>query len=175
MLIDEFLPSFDFSERHSIILNARSDKVYNSVRNLNFESSGLTKLLFKLRGLPVNATSLDGLRQMGFVLLGERLNNEIVLGIIGKFWTPSGCIQFLTQKDFFEFKTPGYAKAAWNFALSENSPAVTILSTETRILCLNKASLMHFRLYWFFVRPFSGIIRRAVLKSIKTQLDGSVR
>lgn len=172
MLIDQFLPSFNFSEHHSIAVNAESGNVYDSIRNLNFESSAVTRFLFKLRGLPTKATSLEGLQDMGFVLLGERLNHEIVLGIVGKFWTPSGCIQFLTLKEFVDFETLGYAKAVWNFALSETSPGVTILSTETRILCLDKASLMHFRLYWFFVRPFSGIIRRAVLKSIKRQLDG---
>ncbi|HLF19819.1 MAG TPA: hypothetical protein VI704_03425 [Bacteroidota bacterium] len=172
MLIDQFLPSFNFSEHHIIAVNAVSGNVYDSIRNLNFKSSGITKFLFRLRGLPSNATSLYGLQQMGFTLLGERPNNEIVLGIVGKFWTFSGCIQFLTAKDFIDFKTQGYAKAVWNFALSETSLGVTILSTETRILCLDKASLMHFRLYWFFVRPFSGIIRRAVLKSIKRQLGG---
>jgi hypothetical protein len=172
MLIDEFLPPFDFSEHHSIAIGADSGKVYNSIRNLNFNSSAITKFLFKLRGLSTNATSLDGLRHMGFILLGERLNDEIVLGIVGKFWTLSGCIQFLTPKDFFKFKTPSYAKAVWNFTLSETSPGVTALATETRILCLDKTSLMYFRLYWFFVQPFSGMVRNAVLRSIKRQFEG---
>jgi len=147
MLIDEFLPPFDFSEHHSIAIGADSGKVYNSIRNLNFNSSAITKFLFKLRGLSTNATSLDGLRHMG-------------------------CIQFLTPKDFFKFKTPSYAKAVWNFTLSETSPGVTALATETRILCLDKTSLMYFRLYWFFVQPFSGMVRNAVLRSIKRQFEG---
>ena len=175
MLIDEFLPSFDFSEHHSIVVNAGLEKVYNSVRNLNFKSSGITKMLFHLRGLPISATSLDGLQQMGFVLLGEQLNHEIVLGIVGKFWTFSGCIQPLTLKNFRDFETPGYAKSVWSFALSASSPGVTVLSTETRILCLGTTSLAYFRLYWFFVRPFSGLIRKAVLRSIKRQVHGSAQ
>jgi len=175
MLIDEFLPSFDFSEHHSITMGVDSGRLYDLIRKLNFRSSGITKLLFRLRGFPTNATSLDGLQRMGFTILGERPNNEIVLGIVGKFWTFSGCIQFQTSKEFLDFKTPGYSKAVWNFALSETSPGVTALSTETRILCLDKTSLLYFRLYWFFVQPFSGVIRKAVLRSIKRQLLGSTQ
>lgn len=173
-LIDEFLPEFHFSEHHSITTRADAPTVFSLLRSLNFESSAITKFLFKLRGLPTTATSLEGLQHMGFVFLGERPHTEIVLGIVGKFWTPSACIQSLTPKEFLDFTTAGYAKAVWNFALSEASlPGDTILSTETRILCLDKVSLMSFRAYWFFVRPFSGLIRKAVLNSIKRQVDGS--
>ncbi|MBI4427892.1 MAG: hypothetical protein HY562_02120 [Ignavibacteriales bacterium] len=175
MLIDEFLPEFDFSEHHSVIARANSVRVFSAIRNLSFESSPLTKFLFKLRGLPTSATSLEGLQRMGFILLGERENDEIVLGIVGKFWTPSACIQFIAPMEFVNFKIPGYAKAVWNFALSETPSGGTTLATETRILCLDAKSLMYFRAYWFFVRPFSGIIRMAVLRSIKRQIEDSDR
>jgi hypothetical protein len=42
----------------------------------------------------------------------------------------------------------------------------TRLSTETRIWCLDPASRRSFRRYWFVVRPFSGLIRIALLRAV---------
>ena len=43
----------------------------------------------------------------------------------------------------------------------------TILSTETRVTCGDSRSRQKFRAYWFFVRPFSGLIRRLMLKNVR--------
>lgn len=170
-LIDQFLPVFDFSERHSIKIHASIEEVFSVVRTLNFTPSIFTRILFRLRGLPRVATSLSGLQEMGFVFLGERAPVEMVLGIVGKFWTPSGCIQSLTADSFRNFQTPGYAKAVWNFSISEIQPGLTQATTATRVLCLDKASLNLFRFYWVLVRPFSGFIRKRILVALKDQAE----
>ncbi len=170
-MIDQFLPVFDFSECHSINVHASVEEVFSGVRSLNFTPSILTRILFRLRGLPSAATSLSGLQKMGFVFLGERPPGELALGLVGKFWAPSGCIQSLTVDSFKSFQTPGYAKAVWNFTLSEPGSGETTLTTETRILCTDKSSRLRFRLYWSLVRPFSGLTRRAILNSIKQHVE----
>ena len=168
-LIDQFLPVFDFSERHSINIHASIEEVFSVVRSLNFTPSVLTRIMFRLRGLPRVATSLSGLQEMGFVFLGERAPVEMALGIVGKFWTVSGCIQSLTADSFRSFQTPGYAKAVWSFSISEIQPGLTQATTETRVLCLDKVSLNRFRFYWVLVRPFSGFIRKRILVALKDQ------
>ena len=170
-LIDQFLPAFDFSERHTITIHASIEKVFSVVRSLNFTPSILTRILFRLRGLPSAATSLSGLEKMGFVFLGERPPFELTLGLVGKFWSPSGCIQSLTADSFKSFQTPGYAKAVWNFSVSEIQSGLTKAATETRVLCLDKGSLKRFRFYWTLVRPFSGFIRKRILIALKDQAE----
>ena len=81
-----------------------------------------------------SATTLgQRLRDTGFVMLAEVPNEEIVMGIAGRFWRPDGggCLD-LTAGDFVEFARPGYAKAAWNFGLRADVSGETVLSTETR-------------------------------------------
>jgi hypothetical protein len=83
----------------------------------------------------------------GFAVLGEKPNEEILLGLAGKFWTLSGCMQNINADNFREFNTKGYAKAAWNFALTETGKEEICLVTETRVQCLDEASLSSFRFY----------------------------
>ena len=100
---------------------------------------------------------------------------ELVVGVAGKFWRPDGgrCLD-LTAGDFGEFARPGYAKVAWNFRLRVESPRCTVLSTETRIKCFGRAALWMFRIYWSLVGPFSGFIRKTILKQVKTEAESSL-
>ena len=77
----------------------------------------------------------------------------------------------LTPDDFVGFVRPGSAKAAWNFSLRADSPEKTVLSTETRAKCFGSAALWKFRIYWFLIYPFSGLIRKAILKRVKSEAE----
>jgi hypothetical protein len=50
----------------------------------------------------------------------------------------------------------------------------TVLSTETRIKCFGRAALWKFRFYWSLVGPFSGLIRKVILKQVKTEAESTV-
>lgn len=176
-LIDEYLPRYDVVERHQIEIKAPSDIVYEATRNLDLSDSIIVRTLFRLRELPGwcrpnrSATQSLGLtlRELiagGFILLGERPEEEIVLGVVGRFWTPRGGITRMDAEAFRVFASPGYAKAVWNFSFAA-SETVTRLATETRVLCLDDASRRRFKLYWTVISPFSGAIRMAALRSIK--------
>jgi len=115
--------------------------------------------------------TLDGLLQSGFILLAENPNEELVLGLVGRFWTPSGEIQQLDVKEFLNFDKPGYAKAVWNFFVSRRSDDSTLLSTETRVYCLEANSRRRFRVYWKLVKPFSDEVRKEALRLIKTNAE----
>ena len=109
------------------------------------------------------------------MILSEVLNEEIVIGIAGRFWRPDGgrCKE-LTAKDFAGFCRSGFAKAAWNFKLRADSTGSTVLSTETRVKCFG-AAFWKFRLYWALVGPFSGLIRKAILKQVKTEAESKAK
>jgi hypothetical protein len=46
-----------------------------------------------------------------------------------------------------------------------------VLSTETRILCFGENARRTFRLYWTFVGPFSGLIRRGLLRGVRARAE----
>ncbi|MCI0695330.1 hypothetical protein L0337_25390 [candidate division KSB1 bacterium] len=183
MLIDEFLPVYDEIARHQIDIHGSAERVYAAARKLDLSGSAWVRWLFRLRGFPALFFSraksrqeglgltLDGLLKSGFILLGETPPGEIVLGLVGKFWTSSGCIQRLDKAGFLRFATPDYAKAVWNFSLSPQMEGITRLFTETRVLCLDESSRKRFRFCWVFIRPFSGLIRMEALRAIKRQAE----
>ncbi len=175
MLIDEFMPCWDARERHSIVINASASEIFQAMRQMDLRRARLTGFLFRLRGLrgiPASAnSSLANLLKMGFVRLGERPDQEFLLGLTGRFWQPNGELIRIEKDDFIRFDKPGYAKAVWNFSLDETDSGANRLTTETRVFCTDAASRRRFRFYWFFVGWFSGLIRREMLDVIKAAAE----
>ena len=108
----------------------------------------------------------------GICYFGRVPNEEIVIGVAGRFWSLDGgrCTE-LTADDFAGFSRSGYAKVAWNFKLRSDSTGRTVLPTETRIKCFGSAAFWKFRFYWSAVGPFSGLMRKAILQKMKTEAE----
>jgi len=176
MLIDEFLPVYDFSERHETRVRAAAEKVYAALDSTDFSESWMIWSLLALRGLgwsqSSKKTTLRDMTRDGFAVLGEKPNEEILLGLAGKFWTLTGSLQKIDAGNFKEFKKEGFAKAVWNFSLAESN-GETLLKTETRIQCLDEESRQSFALYWTIIKPFSGLIRTEMLRLIKEKAEGN--
>lgn len=172
MLIDEFLPEHDFVETHSISIHANAADIYRVADEIDFSESPIIRWLFRLRGMSAENLTLRALRRSRFETLGETLNKEMVLGIVGRFWTIGGGLKKIDAESFKKFDTAGYAKAVWNFSLRSDGP-YTRLTTETRIKCLDDESRASFGRYWLFVRPFSGLIRMEMLRTIKQKAEAA--
>ena len=175
--IDEFLPIYDVSASYEIGIHAPTSIVYQCLLRSDFNDLWLVRLLMTIRAgkrQPQNRVLRDlteRLQGTGFVILDDVPSEELVIGVAGKFWRPDGgrCLD-LTASDFVGFARTGYAKATWNFRLRIESES-TVLSTETRIKCFGRASLWKFRTYWILVAPFSGLIRKAILKQVKAEAE----
>jgi hypothetical protein len=181
-LLDAFLPEYDVSAVYARLVRAPVPRVYAALRTTDFGGAPLVRLLVTLRAIPaalVGArtilgagrrhpapTTLQSLEAKGFSLLAEDPPRELVLGLVGRFWTPSGGLRPTDPTAFRGPQPPGTAKAAWNFRLTEVGSAETLLSTETRVRCVDAPSRRRFRLYWLFAGPGSGAIRRSMLRSI---------
>ena len=179
-LIDELLPQFDEFERHERLVHAAPSAVYASLRRVDLLSSRTIRWLILLRGAPgalrqwsrkarrpsrPRMLTLSQMLERGFVLLGERPGRELALGVVGRFWTLGGERVTLDADGFAAFDRPGYAKVVWDFRLIPEGDT-TRLSTETRIRCLDAESRRRFRRYWRVIRPFSGLIRLALLRAV---------
>ena len=180
MLIDEFMPVYDFDEKHETIVRASAEKVYAALDASDFNESAVIRRLLWLRGLAAKEGcgeaeaknfALRDMTKFDFVILGEKPNREILLGLVGKFWTLTGDLQNVEAGEFSAFDKEGYAKAAWNFTLSEAGETETRLKTETRVQCLGAATRESFRFYWMFIKPFSGWIRREALRLAKQKAE----
>lgn len=176
-LIDEFLPEHDFGATYEIGIQAPASVVYQRLLVCDFNAVWIARALMTLRsGRRIRPNRVPGdlrqrLRGTGFVILAE-IPNELVIGVAGRFWRPDGgrCLN-LSAGDFAGFSRAGYAKVVWNFRLRAATPESTVLSTETRIKCFGRMARWKFRLYWAVVGPFSGLIRKAILKQVKGESE----
>jgi hypothetical protein len=178
MLIASFAPNPDAVETHSIFINASIEQVNRALWTADLGGSLIIKALIGLRSLPEfilhrgcvpprrRVITLQTLIDSGFGILANQ-PDEIVLGVTGKFWRPTGNLSPFNREDFDRPLPAGLARAIWNFCLKEDKAGRTILSTETRVICGDDVSRRKFRVYWFFVRPFSGLIRRVMLSAVK--------
>jgi len=178
-LIEKFAPVFDVSEYHETVVHAPIQAAYDALRTTDFGSSLVIRALLRLRQLPAvlrkprhrMILNLDAILKSGFVLLGENAPHEIALGVIGQFWKVSGGRFCEDAAEFDAFDKPGYARAVWNFSLVDLGANVTRLATETRVVCSDRSSKIRFRFYWTLIGPFSGLIRREVLRAIKRKAE----
>jgi hypothetical protein len=186
VLIDRHMPVFDVSERHASSVSAPAERTYAAARTVNLARSGLVRRLFAARGLvaPARASgrgrrdprtfTLDDLVRTGFVWLEDQAPDELVLGVVGAFWTPSGGIRRVAVEDFDAFDEPGLAKAVWNFRVIADGGARSILTTETRIRVPDDPSRRKFLLYWAVIGPFSAAIRRRTLALVASRAAGTM-
>ncbi len=177
MQIDYYLPEYDFREHHQININASPERVYQIIKRLDIRRVFLIKLLFRLRdfyarkvyGRKLELTLQDLMQESGFILLDEITNQEVVIGLTGRFWRPDGGGIVVPANRFKDFDQRGFAKVAWNFFIQGGAKGDTILSTETRIKTYGTKARVSFGMYWLVIGPFSGLIRTLILKEIDRQ------
>ena len=118
MLIDDFMPVWEFSEKHETIIRAPAEAVSKALYTVDFSESFIVRWLLRLRGMSGEEVTLDSLKGSRFEILAER-DDEMVIGLAGKFWKPTGNLQKIDAGTFKQFDEPGFAKAAWNFSLEQ--------------------------------------------------------
>ena len=176
MPLDDFLPQYHFHHTHSITVEAPLAVAYSTVRRIDMCRSRIVRVLFRLRGLPRLACTLDGMQKVRFAsILTEEPEREIVLGMVGRFWTRRGDLRRTDASHFKEFAARGFAKACWDFELRPLDGETTVVRTETRVWCLDPASRRRFTVYWALIGPFSGLVRRQALRVVKRDAEAAAR
>lgn len=148
--------------------------MWKAILAADLAASPVSKLVLALRGYGARTFQASGgtlperLERFGFTRLREIPGHELVFGLAGRFWRPSGDLRRLADGAAFDaFAEEGCVKAAWNLRIDETDGNSCDLSTETRIVYSGVAARRKFRLYWALVGPFSGLLRRTLLSSVK--------
>jgi hypothetical protein len=189
MLIDEFMPRWEAREAHSVRVRASPEATYEALRTADLGGHPVVRALLILRALPAaviarlrglesgqppnRALTLRDFEEHGFRVLAEDPPRELVLGLEGAFWKPSGELREIDPTSFRDAVPVGIARAAWNFSIVPAGAGHYVLRTETRILTGDGAARRRFRIYWMLIRPWSGLIRRLMLRGIRRQAESS--
>ena len=174
-LAEDFLPVYDVSDAVAAVVEADRETVWRALLDVDLLKLGreapLVGMLGALRMLPEVVGHLlhgerpakppDSMRlrdlpsipmdEGGWILLGERPQEEIALGLVGKFWRP--VIEFArigTAEEFRAFDEPGFAKTVYSLSLRRLEPNRTLLSGLMRTATTDEHARRWFRRYWAF-------------------------
>jgi hypothetical protein len=171
------IPAWDAASRHSIRIAADPARVYEIASHADLGRPPLVRMLMALRIAPAWLASavLGPPARLpacppGFTLVAESPGDEFVLGIMGRFWTPTGGLVPATPDQFRQPPPSGLAQGFWNFRV-EAVGSGTLLTTETRVRCGDPATRRSFARYWRVIRLGSGLIRGSLLRHIRQQAE----
>jgi hypothetical protein len=184
-LLDEVLPRYDVHELHDRHVGAPPAAAYAAVRAVTPLDVRLLLPLMAMRVLPglflrrrlpgvdPRAPVLEAFLRNGFLLLGERRGEEVVVGAVGRFWQVSGAQGVRpigSPEEFKAFDEPGWARAVTNFFVRPDGTGSRV-STETRVAGTDAEATRMFRRYWRVIAPGSAAIRRSWLAAIRRRAE----
>lgn len=198
LLIDQYLPEFDETRIEHLVIDAPTDTVYETMRELDFlmVHSPITDLALFVRTLPEKLGRLRNRNEPpppplpamrlaamfdregfeheevleGWIGLAEERGREIVFGAIGKPWLADIEWKTVRPEDFAGFEEPGWAKIAASISVRDYGATRTILTYEARTAMTDDESRTRFHRYWIVVSPFVGTIMRALLRTVADEV-----
>jgi len=188
-LLDAHLPSYDVVVTEHLVVEADTHEVFEAAKNFDFLTtrSPLVSLLMTARSVPARLQgrllgrpviapqslmlARDPGALPGWLLLGEVPGREVAFGAVGTFWKPDIEWHDLAAEQFACFAEPGWGKIACHLLVRPDGPGRSILSYECRTATTDPASRAQMARYWWLIRPFVGYVMRAVLRTIRANVD----
>lgn len=195
-LADQLLPAYDVSDEVATVVAADPPAVWRTLLAADLLAAGrrvpLAGVLGALRMLPELASHIlhgerppsapDSLRLRdmaelpvadgGWVLLAERQDQEIVLGLVGKFWRPVIEFAEVSAEGFTEFSAPGFAKTIYDLRVRRLGDGRTLLSGLMRTATTDERARRWFRRYWTFgVGSGAHVLVSALLEMVREDAE----
>lgn len=176
-LVDRYLHTPQVVEAHSVDIDAPLDRIWTAVDTVGMNDVPVVQFLMRVRILLSRA--FGGTMEMtsggpAMVCL-DRTDTEVVHGLIGRWWAigdETRRTDIDTVDEFLAFAEPGWAKATFSFRTEELPDGRIRLHTETRVRTTDEQSLRAMRRYWTVIGPFSGLVRRLLLRAIARKAQG---
>jgi len=178
--LDRFMPTYEVAEHHEIDVAAPAALTMAAAREMDVYRSPLVHAIFALRTLPARlrgaapraaASLLAETLALGWRVLAEEADREIVVGAVTQPWRAEVVFRGLEPEAFARFADPGYAKIAWTLEAIPNGPTASRFRTETRVSTTDPRSRVLFRRYWAMLSPGILLIRRQSLKLVKADAE----
>jgi hypothetical protein len=179
-LLDRFMPVYEIAERHHIRVAAPPAVTLAAARDLDLFHRPLVRAIFKARELLLGAAPDDRPRprgmlaeaqSLGWVVLDEISDREIVAGAATKPWEANVTFRPIPGTEFAAFQEPNYVKIVWTLRADAIAANASIFRTETRAVATDPVARAKFRRYWAFLSPGVILIRWALLGPLKAEAE----
>lgn len=179
-LLDTFMPTYDVYERHHRQLEAPASAAFAAAKELRFDDSRMIRAIFRgrelfLRSKPGAAERtkplLEFTQAIGWRILAEVPDREIVVGAVTKPWEPNPEFRPVPPEEFAAFAEPDYVKIVWTLRAEPRPDGGSTFWTETRAVATDAGARKKFRLYWSLLSPGIILIREAMLPMLHEAAD----
>jgi hypothetical protein len=184
-LLDIHLPAYDVVLTEHLVVEAAPEIVFAAAKNFDFLTTRapLVTALMTLRSVPSRLSARpvvtpptlllakDPGALPGWALLGEVPGREVAFGAVGNFWKADIEWHDVPAEAFAAFAEPGWGKIACHLLVRPDGPGRSILSYECRTATTDLTSRAQMSRYWWLIRPFVAYILRAVLRTIREDVE----
>jgi hypothetical protein len=171
-IAEDFLPIYDVSDAVGVVVDARPDRTWDALMEVDLIDVGRRKplvgFLTAVRMVPelvrgiahgqlpprppkhlrIRDTATPAAEDGGWVLLGERPGETLALGLVGKFWRPVIAFAQVDRTRFRDFAEPGYAKTVYELSVCALPDGRSLLTGLMRTATTDEHARKMFRRYW---------------------------
>jgi len=175
--LDEIMPEYQFSEKHSARIHARPEQVMQATRESTFGDMKSLVTLLKIRAAALRIHDsnplqdkrvLDSFSASGYVSGGSE--HEIVMCGGANVRAKRG-LEIHTLQEFANYREQGAVKMAFDFSVEDMGSGWSTITTETRVLATDNLTRSGMGRYWRLIVPGSGLLRRQWLDGIKKRAE----
>jgi hypothetical protein len=160
-LLEQFMPMYEVVERHQTTVAAPAATTLSAARDQDILQVPLVRAIFRTREIVLRAARdgraqqrdlhaglIDTVRALGWGILAEIPDRELVVGAVTKPWEPHVTFRTLPPNDFAQFSEPGFVKIVWTLRADPVDDHTSIFRTETRAVATDATARARFRRYW---------------------------
>lgn len=190
MLVDEILPDDDVKLVRSTVVEADAQTTYDAIERARMDEDPVLRSIGWLRRLPERALALfegaspepettyetigDLFDADGCIRLAEDPGRELVVGAVGRFWSPGEPLETGLDRTAFEaFDRPGFARCVLDLTVHPRGPDRSLLVLEVRALATRDRSRQALTRFSRFVEPAAGLIARRALAVVQATAEGA--
>ncbi|MBJ7328954.1 MAG: hypothetical protein JHC95_03590 [Solirubrobacteraceae bacterium] len=196
MDLDELLPEYDVSDEVAVTVAASPAATFAALEAIDLIELGRNRpmigMLGAMRLLPevvshlvhgeplpsapdhvrLRDTATEPAMEGGWTLLVDEPGEEIVLGLVGRFWRPVIEYREVPAEGFRTFDEPGWAKTVYALSVAPLPGDRTLLRGVMRTATTDEHARRWFRRYWTFgVGPGAHLLVRGLLEEARLQAE----
>ena len=179
-LLDRFMPEYEVVERHHIRVAAPAAVTMAAAREQTLFHAPVVRAIIRAREIVLGGARdqrpqprglLAAVQALGWGVLADEPDRELVVGAVTKPWEANVTFQALAPGEFAGFSQPGFVKIAWTLRADAVDSKTSIFRTETRAIATDASAQARFRRYWAFASPGIALIRWLSLQPLKRDAE----
>lgn len=168
--LGETLPGATFGEWHHGIVDADIDSVWHRLQRVRWSDLRLSRVALVARGFGIGPGLERGCLETfaPHAVFAQTPPVEVAFAMVGKPWSPVPVSEpVATLDEVADYRQPGWLKYGMDWRLTELPDGRTLVETSTLCEPTDATARRRFTAYWLLIRPWSGLIRREMIETLK--------